>query len=581
MKTHNVLLILLLFPFLSVGQAYFVNAGARINIKTGTQFNAVSSHFHNLYNNHDIDNNGDITITDGDLVNNGSITGNVILSGAGGSNTTLGALENLEVDVTASVTNTGSGTISRYLKLTNGDLNANGQQITLLADINQTCLVHNLAGTSSGDFIVEQWLKNGFYSNIFYASPTTNSTVADIADDCNVVLTGNPNSYWYNESTGQWTPPSSLAYVLTPGKGFYQYAWVWTSTINGKVFDFTGPLNNGAVSVPISNSAAGGGWNIVGNPYPSPIDLNALFDSGNNPPVTYRYNNGSYVTYNAFVGISSDVNFGNIAPLMQGFWVHEGDGSPIDPSFGPMDFRNDMRVTDPNTVEDEFAKNSFPIFRLAMDSQTETENTVVYFHNDATEGFDYQYDAYHLDGDKPIQFATKTGIKELSINALPELDLSDVTIPLHTEISAIGNYSISLTEFTDFPSGSKLILQDLLLSTSHDLTKGNYNYLGNPVEGNDRFIITILSNTVNTDLVEEENLFDVYKCGEGLCLSLPKALNENKAVRIYNVLGQDLYSSILQKGEQSFNLLNVDLPEGNVYFIDVEGYDKAAKILWQ
>ncbi|MCH2020968.1 MAG: hypothetical protein MK207_00705 [Saprospiraceae bacterium] len=577
MKTYDVLLILLLLPFMSFGQAYFVNSGARINISSGTQFNAVNSNFHNLNTTDDIVNDGDITISDGDLLNNGGITGNVKLSGAGVANTTLGSLENLEVDVTSSVTNTGSGSISRYLKLTNGNLDANGQQITLLADANQTCLVHNVNGTSSGDFIVEQFITDGPYSNLFYSSPTANSTIADIADDCNVTLTGNANSFWYDESTASWVAPTSLAYPLTPGKGFYQYTWIhpW-----GKVFDFTGSLNNGAISAPISNNPAGGGWNIVGNPYPSPIDLNAVYDSGNNPPVTYRYSSGGYFAYNAVVGLSSNVNFGNIVPLMQGFWVHEGNGSVIDPTFGPMDFRNDMRVTDPNTTPDEVAKSAFPIFRLALESESDIVNSVVYFHNDATEEYDYQYDAFYLHGDKPIQFATKTTDKELSINAMPNVDLSSITIPLYTEISVIGNYSISLTEFTDFPSGSKLLLQDLLLSTSHDLTKGEYTYLGNPVEGNDRFVITLLSNTVNTDLVEDNNLFDVYKCGEGLCLSLPKALNDNQGLRIYNVLGQDIYTSILQKGEQFFNLNNVNLPEGNVYFVDVEGYAKASKIVW-
>jgi hypothetical protein len=373
--------------------------------------------------------------------------------------------------------------------------------------------------------------------------------------------------------------PTSLAYPLTPGKGFYQFAWVYSSQLGGKVFDITGSLNNGLVTLPITN-VAGGGWNIVGNPYPSPIDLDAFFDAGTNPPITYRYNNGSYFAYNAAVHLSSNVNFGNIVPIMQGMWVNEGDGSNPIADFDQVEFRNDMRVTDPNTVSDNFAKNSFPIFRLAMEGQAETVNSVVYFHGDATESLDHKYDAFYLDGNKSIQFATKTGTNELCINALPELDLTDVTIPLHTEISTIGNYSISLTEFTNFPSGSKLILQDLLLSTSHDLTKGDYNYLGNPVEGNDRFIITLLSNTVNTDLVEDENLLDVYKCGEGLCLSLTKALNDNQAVRIYNVLGQDLYTSILQKGEQFFNLINVNLLEGNVYFIDVEGYEKATKIVW-
>jgi hypothetical protein len=439
----------------------------------------------------------------------------------------------------------------------------------LQASSSRTCLVHDDGGSTSGDYTVEQFISLAPYAHIYYASPTTNSTIADMADDCNVILGSWSNSWWYNETANQWTAPTSLAYPLTPGKGFYQYTWVGT---NGKIFDFKGPLTTGPVSIPITNTG-GNGWNIVGNPYSSPIDLDSLYALGSNPPVTYRYNKGSYVTYNAATGISTDLSFGNIAPIMQGFWVYTAASTT-------MDFSNNMRITDPTTSVDAFTKHSFPVLRLAMRSQTDTMNSVVYFYNGATEAYDGLYDGYYLDGDKTIQFATKTGTDKLSINALPELTLSDVTIPLHTEISAIGNYSIALTEFSDFPSGSKLILQDLLLSISRDLTKNDYSYYGNPINGNDRFIITLLPNTVNTDPVEDATTFKVFKSNKNLCISLPEVIDENRTIKIYNVLGQTLHTSTLEKGQQLFNISNLNLPDENVYFVDIEGFDIASKIVW-
>ena len=167
----------------------------------------------------------------------------------------------------------------------------------------------------------------------------------------------------------------------------------------------------------------------------------------------------------------------------------------------------------------------------------------------------------------------------LSINALPELDGSTVTIPLHTEITALGNYTISLTELSNFSSGTKVMLQDLLLSVSHDLTKGDYSYIGNPVEGNDRFIITVLSTVVSTDKVEDLATFETYRCFDNRCVSLPKELEENASINIYNVLGQTVYSSTLEKGKQFWSIEKVNLSGTNVYFVDIEGYKKSSKII--
>ena len=85
-------------------------------------------------------------------------------------------------------------------------------------------------------------------------------------DDCNMIVSGaQANSFYYNESTGQWVAPGSYNYTMANGQGFYQFAFLSSNYNN--IFDFTGELNTGNISIPISNTN-GGGWNIIGNPYP-------------------------------------------------------------------------------------------------------------------------------------------------------------------------------------------------------------------------------------------------------------------------------------------------------------------------
>jgi hypothetical protein len=448
-------------------------------------------------------------------------------------------------------------------------------------------LVHHVNGNIAGSVTAEQFIapnantSNGnYYADCFIGPSVHDGTGNGVAVSdlygFNLTFGSWPNNYYYVEGTGY--VPGYSAYTISPGTGYYVYSWIGP---NGMLFDFEGELISGHGARNVTNT--GGfyaGFNLMSNPFHSPIDLESVATYDANAPTKFwRYNNKQYQSYLVGIGgapsISTDpTNISNILPACQGFWIHTHNNKTIS-------FDNSVRITDPDAVVDPMAKTTFPLFRLALEGQpSDIINSVVYFYNGATDGLDNDFDAFYMKGDMPIQFATKTGNTDLCINALPELDLATVTIPLSTEVTDIGNYTISLTEFSNFPNGSRVLLQDLMLSTSHDLTHGPYTFLGNPVDGIDRFIITVLSNTVNTDLVEDGNLFDVYKCGDNLCVSLSKALNDDQAIRIYNALGQDLYSSTLQKGQQFFNLSNVNLPDGNVYFVDIDGYEKATKIVW-
>ncbi|MDC0231647.1 hypothetical protein OAK19_06735, partial [Aureispira] len=456
----------------------------------------------------------------GALDNAGSISGSFILTGSSRA-INIGEVEDLIVSATGIVSVNANCSISRLLRVDAGaTIDVTGYQAVLLADASQTALVHDNGGTTTGDFTVKQFIPQTIttttgtvtqaYANIFYGPPVSNPTISQMQDDVNILINpANANSFYFNELTAQWTPPSSFSTIMPAGKGWYQYAFIGSG---GLELDFVGELNTGNISIPITNSA-GGGWNIVSNPYPSPIDLQNLWGFGANPAVFYRYNGTSYNSFIAPIGLSNPPGLTKYVPTMQGFWVNAG-------TYAAITYSNANRVTDPAQALDDFTKSTLPVFRLAMAYQTDIVTSAVYFFNTATDGVDENYDALYLDGDNSFQFATKTGNTNMSINGLPEVDGSIVTIPLHTELTLIGNYTISLTELSNFSSGTKVMLQDLLLSVSHDLTKGEYSYIGNPVEGNDRFIITVLSSVASsTDKVEDVATFETFRCFESLCVS--------------------------------------------------------------
>ncbi|MDC0231606.1 T9SS type A sorting domain-containing protein, partial [Aureispira] len=63
--------------------------------------------------------------------------------------------------------------------------------------------------------------------------------------------------------------------------------------------------------------------------------------------------------------------------------------------------------------------------------------------------------------------------------------------------------------------------------------------------------------------------------------TLPKALDKNASINVYNALGQTIFSSTLEEGKQFWSIDNINLSGTNVYFVDIEGYEKSAKIIWE
>ena len=98
----------------------------------------------------------------------------------------------------------------------------------------------------------------------------------------------------------------------------------------------TGVVNNGNFSVTLYNhdNLYTKGFNLVGNPYPSPIDWNAAGWTKTNIDNALYFFKASTTdqyggTYSSWIGgISNDGSANmNIIPSMQGFFIHVTDGA--------------------------------------------------------------------------------------------------------------------------------------------------------------------------------------------------------------------------------------------------------------
>lgn len=264
-------------------------------------------------------------------------------------------------------------------------------------------------------------------------------------------------------------------------------ATVWNGT-------FTGVPNNGNYNLTLVDGGAGSRFNLVGNPYPSPIDAVAFVTNANNATsitgTLYfwrKTNNALSPTYctwslGGFVsnGEAQVFDPNDVIQTGQGFFV-EGTGS------GTVNFNNAMRVD--NHANQFFRNSSLPssasttsmernrIWLNATNSTGLFSQTMVGYMTNATQDVDAAIDGRYInDGD--IAFTSLINEVPYAIQgrALP-FEPTDV-VPMSFKVATAGVYSIAIDHVDGlFADGSQaIILKDNLTNTTHNLQTGSYSF---------------------------------------------------------------------------------------------------------
>ncbi|MCU0409655.1 MAG: hypothetical protein MUD02_11970, partial [Bacteroidales bacterium] len=158
--------------------------------------------------------------------------------------------------------------------LCNGPLNTNGN-ITLVSDPTGTALISGSGtGTVTGNVTMQRYLQTGFGYK-YFSSPFQAATVSEFGDDMNLGAAFT-TFYRYDEtrSSSGWVNYKTGTNILVP---MYGYAVNFGAIHGPNTVDITGRVNNGSLSLTLynNNRPFTKGFNLVGNPYPSPIDWEA------------------------------------------------------------------------------------------------------------------------------------------------------------------------------------------------------------------------------------------------------------------------------------------------------------------
>jgi hypothetical protein len=357
--------------------------------------------------------------------------------------------------------------------------------------------------------------------------------------------------------------------MLSPLSG---YAVNMGASSAQKTIDITGIINNGPVSATLynHNQIYTLGFNLVGNPYASPIDWELVRAGNTNidnavyyfQPSTTDQWGGTYISYVA--GLSTGGTNLNIIPSMQGFFVHVSDGAY--PVTGTLSMTNAARITDlthPFTKKKGSASSPV-LLRLTAsysDDPLSLDPMVIYFDDKGTTSFDGQIDALKLlntDLNVTNLYSVGSDGSKLSINALSPIvdDFYQVPLGLKLNRNAPGNIIFRISEIDETLSGKRIYLTDNIAGSEQDLLPDKeYSVPMIKGEYNNRFFLNFSNLTTGfSDYIPNIKPFNIY-CTKGILKAEIGEVNgDYGTIYIYNLSGQILFSKrIYTTGYYEYN----------------------------
>ncbi len=333
--------------------------------------------------------------------------------------------------------------------------------------------------------------------------------------------------YYWDESSDIWTQISNNATALNIYQGYA------VSSSVARTIEFTGTLTTGSQGSNNNLSKDNVGYNLVGNPYPSAIDWGSenfpttgLTQTNIETTIWFR-SSGSFGTYN-WSGDGTPANGGQqYIPVMQGFWVR------VSTNPGGIEFTNDVRVHNTQAFykQDKAEEN---IFRIVAEKEGFTDEAVIGFYNNASDGFEnYDSEKMFSNDDNYPQIYTEIEEHLLVINGLSPFT-EDKSIQLGFRAQQEGTYSLVASNIDDFNSNISVYLEDNLSNDIINLRDvSEYEFTSEIVNSLDRFVLHFIkSGTNSVEKIREKVRIYTYQNS----VFIQNA--DNGTIEVYNVLGK-------------------------------------------
>ena len=376
----------------------------------------------------------------------------------------------------------------------------------------------------------------------------------------------------YNPFTG-WVSHMNGAASMIPGVGYIVRSPETSSATVGTAYSalFVGVPNNGDINfTPIENK-----YNLIGNPYPSPLDAAEFIKKNNGnttgslyfwthntapantdptKPNIYAYTSNDYAVFNLTGSVAtgyvatgteapSDKSSANNAPngkiaSGQGFFVKVLTNTPLK-------FTNEMRSSGSNSQFLKTSGSNAEEGRLWLNftnSQGAFKQTLVGYIDEATNNFENNYDAQSYNANAFVDFYSINDNKKLVIQgrALP-FEMTD-QIPLGYKSAIAGDFKISIDHVDGSLKEQAIFLEDKTTGIIHDLRTSDYTFKTEIGTFTERFVLRYKTDkTLGTG--DFENIKDgILVSVNNKVINVATSKENIKEVTVFDLLGKMLYN---------------------------------------
>jgi hypothetical protein len=377
-------------------------------------------------------------------------------------------------------------------------------------------------------------------------------------------LTVDNRFYSYNTATDAFASVNPAATTFATGKGYLirvaanHPAYVNNAT-PGTAWEgsFTGVPNNGNINVALST--AGNGFNCVGNPYPSPINVASFYAANSNVIdgtiwIWRKKNNAAtnthYVTMNSIgiyignnePGTNNDPN--GIIRTGQGFMVKLKQGY----TSNSLKFTNAMRSSNVSNHffrmnDDEGGLEMHGIWLNLTNPAGFFAQMYMGYVEGATMGVDDGIDSEYFT-DRPTMLASMIGNDDFIIQGRSLPFTANDTVPLLFKAEAAGTFTIAIDHVNGlFLQGQQVYLYDSFTNTVHNLQESGYTFTTEAGTFSSRFEIVYTNNGslgIQASSITPDDVV-VYQNNGRINISSGKADIED--VTVFDIHGRLLFKS--------------------------------------
>ena len=601
-----------------------ITAGNISNSGSITLNNTSAMTLATLTNDNSFNNAGGVTVhITGDLINNSNFSdaNGGTMSFEGSTQLITGAVDffNISIsdgtavslDVGASCSLTGAlvlnGTTSTF-DVSAGSFVVNSLDETLGGRIGELKTPSNLTGSMT----IQRYVPGNSLGDYRYMSiPISSANLGDwqaafgvtgdftdpstSAEFPNIVDAGKNNAsvFTFDIASQQFVavsaPGASVSSVsLSPTTAYAAYEF----NSSGFTLSYTGSIQKGDIPITISSNASD--YNLIPNPYPSPIDWDKVNLTGVGSVVSVRTANGVFAQYPQGGTAASAINppfsgwTGEIA-IGQSFWVQSSGGST-----SLLLQESNKTLNQAQFVRSQTLQN---YMRIALSSSNQRDETLIIFNPEATDGTDFRFDAPKFRNGVYTSVKTLPHInlstyvtekaKQYGINTIAPFTNASKTVGLKIADVPTGSYSLTFTELSSFTLGYSIKLVDHFTNKNTAVTDNlvyNFDVTADKNSfGDSRFELQFDNLTTGTsNSVEATNCVIYPNPSSGIVtLSLPQVMDESlTGVYLYDTRGSIVTSSEsnaswLKMGDKSLDISNI--PNG-IYILNIISGSQAKSI---